>query len=57
MSGPDEKKAPPNKTVQICMIVFLAIGIGGYQAVAPKLFPTPPGGGLNLERIVWASVN
>jgi hypothetical protein len=56
MSSPDEKKPPQRRTVQICAIVFFALGLGGFQAVAPRLFPTPPGGGLNVERILWAGI-
>lgn len=56
MSGPEEKEPQQSKVVQICTIVFLAAGIGGYQAVAPTLFPAPPGGGFNLERILWAGI-
>src|SRR5262245_10448746 len=56
MSNPDEKKPPQSKTVLICTIVFLAVGIGVFQAVTPTLFPRPPGGGINLERTLWAGI-
>ena len=56
MSNPHEKKPSQSKTVQICTVVFLAIGIAGFQAVAPRLLPTPPGGGINMERVLWAGV-
>lgn len=56
MSDPDGKKPPQSKTVQICTIVFLAVGIIGFQAVAPSLFPPPRGGGFNMERMMWAAV-
>ena len=51
-----EKPPPPaqSKIVQICTIVCLAIGIGVFQVVAPRFFPTPPGGGFNYERILAA---
>jgi hypothetical protein len=57
MDNPEEKPKPPqSKTVQICSVVFIALGIGIFQAVAPQLFPTPPGGGFNMMRIVAAGV-
>lgn len=57
--GETPQQPPPpqqSKTVQVCAIIFMALGIGGYQAVAPSLFPTPPGGGFNMQRMVWAAI-
>jgi hypothetical protein len=56
MSKLEEKKPTPSKTVQICTMIFLALGIGVFQVVAPRLFPTPPGGIFNWERILWAGL-
>jgi hypothetical protein len=56
MSPPEQRKSPQSKTVQICATVFVIVGIGGFQIVAPSLFPQPKGGGFNFERIMWAGV-
>lgn len=53
---PEETKPPPSKTVQICTIVCVALGIGVWQGVGPILFPSPPGGGFNMMRIVGAAI-
>lgn len=53
-SSDNKSKPPQSKTVQICSIVFVAMGIGIFQVVGPQLFPTPPGGGINLMRILGA---
>jgi hypothetical protein len=37
-------------------VVFTAAGLGVFQGVAARLFPAPPGGGLNLERVLRAGV-
>jgi hypothetical protein len=56
MSPREQEKSPQNKTVQICAIVFVVVGIVGFQIVAPTLFPRPKGGGFNFERILWAGI-
>jgi hypothetical protein len=56
MSDPNPKKRPQSRAVQVCTIICLVIGIVGFQIVAPGLFPTPPGGGFNIERTLWAAV-
>jgi hypothetical protein len=38
------------------LLVFLVVGVGIYQAVAPGLFPRPEGGGSNVSRILIAAV-
>lgn len=42
--------------MQICMLVFLAAGIVGFQAAAPSLFPQPAGAGFNTQRMLWAGI-
>jgi hypothetical protein len=49
-------KPPQSRTVQICTIVFVAGGVGVFQAVGPRLFPSPPGGGFNVEQIMWSGI-
>jgi hypothetical protein len=49
-------KPPASKTVQVCALIFVALGIGIFQAVAPSLFPPPPVGGFNFTRFFWAAV-
>jgi hypothetical protein len=56
MSQPEPDKPKQSPIVQGCAIAFLVVGIVGFQVVAPKLFPTPPGGGINFERTLWAGV-
>jgi uncharacterized membrane protein len=56
MNNPEDKKPPGSKTPQICAIVFLVIGIVVFQVVAPNLFPTPAGGGINWTRSIMAGV-
>jgi len=56
MSDPKKKKPSTSKTVQICVLVFVVIGVVGFQVVAPSLYPAPPGGGFNMERVMAAAV-
>jgi hypothetical protein len=41
MSTPRDSKPPLSRTALVCGLVFLAVGICGFQAVSPSLFSTP----------------
>jgi hypothetical protein len=56
MNQPDKNAPQTNKIVQTCSILFLVIGIVVFQFVGPQLFPTPPGGGMNWTRVMWAGI-
>jgi hypothetical protein len=51
----DQEKKPPSRTVQVCTIVFVVIGIGVAQVIGPKWFPQPPGG-FSIAQIVFSAV-
>jgi hypothetical protein len=53
---PENKPPATSKIVQTSMIFFLVVGIAVFQVVGPNLFPTPPGGGMNWERVMWAGI-
>jgi hypothetical protein len=40
----------------VCATVFFLIGTTIFQMQASQLFPTPAGGGMNLERVMWAAI-
>ena len=56
MSDPMKKEPSTSKTVQVCMFIFVIIGVVGFLVVAPSLYPAPPGGGFNMERVMAAAV-
>jgi len=51
----EDKKPLMSKTVQMCSFVFLLIGFGVFQALAPSFFPAQPGG-INFEQTMWAGI-
>jgi hypothetical protein len=53
-TGPEKK--PPSKTVQFCSLIFLMVGIVGFQAMKPLYFPRKPGDGFNVSEMVAAGV-
>ena len=56
MSDFEDKRPSGSKMPQICAIIFRVIGIAIFQVVAPNLFPTPAGGGINWTRSIMAGV-
>jgi hypothetical protein len=52
----DPQKPAPSKTVQTWSLIFLVIGVVGFQSVAPTLFPRQPGDGINMTRVLAAGV-
>src|SRR4051812_8800727 len=53
---PEPEQPKQSKIVSVCVIICVVIGIVGFQAAAPHFFPSPPGGGFNWERILWAAI-
>jgi hypothetical protein len=56
MNRKQTPKPQASKIAQFCTIGFVAVGLVVYMAVASKLFPAPPGGGINFTRILGAAV-
>jgi hypothetical protein len=56
MGEPGEKKPQQSRAVVVCTIVFVVAGIAIFQAVAPRFFPPPPEGGLDMQRTLWAGI-
>jgi uncharacterized membrane protein len=56
MSPKQQLKPQASKAVQFSTIGSIILGIAIYQAVAPKWFPIPPGGGFNFTRILVAGL-
>jgi hypothetical protein len=57
-AGPDPNNPEPKKktsAAQIGSIVGIVVGIVGFQAVAPKLFPRQPGDGFNFTQMFVAA--
>lgn len=58
---PSSSPTPPppksqGKIAQLCALVFIIVGVVVYQSVAPKFFPRPPGGGINLTQVLGAAL-
>jgi hypothetical protein len=56
MPDPDAKKPQQSRAVVVCTIVFVVAGIVIFQLVAPRFFPPPPDGGLDMQRTLWAGI-
>jgi hypothetical protein len=56
MSDPGEKKPQQSRAVAVCSIAFVVAGIVIFQALAPRFFPPPPGGGFDWQRMLWAAI-
>ena len=55
-NAPPPKKRPPNKAVQVGMVIGIVVGVVGFNAVAPRYFPPPPGGGFSWMQVLWAGL-
>lgn len=54
-TGPE--KPTQSTTVRVCTMIFLAIGVVGFQVVArPIYFPRKPGDGFNTEEMLVAGL-
>lgn len=58
MSAPQDPDPRPqqSKTVSLCVIVCVVIGIVGFQILAPQFFPPRPEGGFDWQRVLWAGL-
>jgi hypothetical protein len=45
-----------DKVSQAILVACVIITVGIFQGVAPKFWPTPPGGGMNFPRIIGAGI-
>jgi VIT1/CCC1 family predicted Fe2+/Mn2+ transporter len=56
LKEPPESPPPKKMTgMQLGMIIGVAGAVGGFQGVAPAMFPPPPGGGFNFTRTLVAA--
>jgi hypothetical protein len=51
-----DKKPNANEIVQICATLGGVIGFSVFQGIAPSLFSSSPGSGINYTRVMWAGV-
>ena len=54
--GQKNPRQANSKFVQTTSMVFVAVAIGIWLAVAPRFFPTRPGGGFDMSRVLAAAL-
>ncbi|MFO0969086.1 MAG: hypothetical protein U0793_26325 [Gemmataceae bacterium] len=56
MPTPEDPKPPQSRVMSISVLVCVVIGIVAFQILAPRFIPSPPEGGFNWERVLWAGL-
>ncbi|MCI0380386.1 MAG: hypothetical protein L0215_22605 [Gemmataceae bacterium] len=45
-----------SKTISVCAIIFVVIGIVIFQIFGKQWFPDPPDGGFAWQRVMWSGI-